>query len=313
MTLNFLKKNLNLKLIALVLAISLWFFVGQYIESPLSEVYKKLTLVDLQTLNVPVGTLVLDLPAQVEITVKGTSKTINKLKPEDFQVYVDVKGKSLGITPLEIRVREPVGVIVTKIKPARVLARLDSIGQKKFSLELKTEGILSKGFVMGKPRFFPSEVILKGAESVLSQVKKVYLMTNTSGLREDLVQRIQPAPVNDKLEVVENLEINPKFVRVIIPVKSSLVSMTLPVDPVIIDSPKTGFVIKKIKVDPPVATISLLEEIQLEIQLRYLRTEPISVKGVSKNLTKEVKIVKPTDVSLITQDTVSVTIFIRRK
>jgi YbbR domain-containing protein len=121
-----LTHNLGLKVLSLFLAIVLWLFVAAGMETEiglvLPVVFAHLSP-DLAVVNRP--------PARIDVRLAGPRILLLKLKAERLPVLLDLQGVREGTTvfpAVEMAIRAPEGVRVTRVTPAAIEVRLAKAG-----------------------------------------------------------------------------------------------------------------------------------------------------------------------------------------
>jgi len=166
-----LTNNWVLKLLSLVFALVLWFFVIG--ERQLEVGYA----VPLQLKNVPPTLIVAnEVPSLVDVRLSGPRTLLMRIGPNDINLSVDLKGLKPGVTSfkrLDEKLDIPTGVKVTRLSPSFVDVKLDRIREKSVELRPDLKGDLPEGFRIAEVRINPSSVTVRGAESELKDVNAV--------------------------------------------------------------------------------------------------------------------------------------------
>ncbi len=325
---NFLKNNLGLKIFCLMLSVFLWAWV-RYTETPLSERNESQT-----SIYIPIAyenkrddLIVTKFPDRAILTVKGPPKVIDTMKPEHFRAVVDLQGKEEGQYWADIGVKSPPGLTVTEVQPNRANLTLEKLEKHMFALNLRLQGHPKEGYTVGKPLFEPDKVEVQGAQSILKRIKHVDIPLEISGIDRDLKQRVQPEPV-DKDGTFIPAKVMPEYVRVDLPVRSHIAVATLPVSPIIVGKPLSGYKVSHIDVEPPIATVVSQEKgastpgepspgnpagRENPGFPAFLQTESIDVKGAKGDLKRQVNIIEPQGASLVNQKNVVVRVTIKKE
>jgi YbbR domain-containing protein len=122
-----LAHNLGLKVLSLFLAVMLWLFVAAGMEAEiglsLPVVFTHLSS-DLAVVNQP--------PARLDFRLAGPRILLLKLKAAQLPVLLDLQGVREGTTAfpaVEMAIRVPEGVRVTRVTPAAIEVRLAKAGK----------------------------------------------------------------------------------------------------------------------------------------------------------------------------------------
>ncbi len=117
-----LTRNLLVKVLALLLACALWFYVtgGRVAE-------KELT-VPLAVKDLPAGFVVAEsYPATIMVSVVGPRLLLSQLRSEQLRLELELQGLREGtalFTGFEHKIQLPVGLHITRVSPATIELRL---------------------------------------------------------------------------------------------------------------------------------------------------------------------------------------------
>lgn len=166
-----LSQNWFLKILSLVFALILWFFVMG--ERKLEVGYA----VPLELRNLPVGLMVAnEVPSVVDVRISGPRTLLMNLRPDDISIAVDLKDLQPGLTSfrrLEERINIPSALKVTRISPAYVDLKLDREKDKTVPVVATLIGQLPEGAQLQSVTVTPDRVVVVGAESELKDVSEV--------------------------------------------------------------------------------------------------------------------------------------------
>jgi len=166
-----LTKNWLLKLLSLIFALVLWFFVMG--EQKLEVGY----VVPLELKNVPQGMMVAnDVPSLVDVRISGPRTVLMNLKPSDISLSVDLKDLQPGVTTfkrLEERLNLPSALKVTRLSPSFVDVKLDRVKEKAVPVRPVFSGTLPRNYKISSLTVVPEKVVVRGAESELKDVNEV--------------------------------------------------------------------------------------------------------------------------------------------
>lgn len=239
-------RNPGLKLMALLLAIALWFTVA---GEPQVE---RTIRIPLEYRNKPTHLEIVGQPlGSVDIRVVGSSAILSRIEPGELVAALDLSGARPGSRLFNMRldsVRVPYGVEVQNIAPATVPLELELSLQRTLAVTPAIEGEPAPGFVSGQVLSEPAKVEVIGPESHVRALPHATTEpvsiegaradvrdTVTIGLSDAVVKlveprsatvtvQIRPAPIERELDGVpvrwRNLgqdhtaRINPRIVRV---------------------------------------------------------------------------------------------------
>ncbi|MDQ7821947.1 MAG: CdaR family protein [Candidatus Eremiobacteraeota bacterium] len=308
---HFLKNNLGLKILCIILSMSLWAWV-RFTQAPLSVRNESQTSIYLPVVyqNEKTDLMLTKGPDKVIITVKGPPQVIDKIMPEHFKAFVDLEGMTEGQNWVDVGVKIPPGLTVLEKQPSRAKIVLEKLERRSFHVKVNVVGAPKEGYVAGKAVVEPQEVEVSGAQSSLRSIKDVGVTVNVTAADMDLKQRVQPEP-KDAQGTIVFVDVNPKYIKVDMPVRSTIRAMTLPVNPRIMDSPAQGYAVTQVMIEPPVATV--LFPGKSTVTEEVLHTEAISLKNIRGDVQKQVNLIQPQGGTLMSQKSVLVKITIRKE
>lgn len=200
MMLAFINENWKIKVIALVCALILWFFVMG--ERQLEVGYS----IPIELKNVPQGMVVTnDLPRSVDIRLSGPRALLSAVSQKDVRLSVDLDGLQPGLTTfsrLDDHLRLPGGIRATRISPSFVDVKLERITDKSVPLRARFSGKLPAGSQLVAVTISPEHVVVEGAEG------------EVSALVEVLTDRIDLAAVKGSTELSVPLDYRGKYSQV---------------------------------------------------------------------------------------------------
>lgn len=309
---GFLQRNLSLKLLAILLAIFLWIYV-KYTQSPLTqERTLSRVLVPFQVKNLAGDMAVFDAPEKIAVVVEGSQDIIEQsLKEDFFDAYIDAKDLIVSSYYLPVQLKAPPGITVKETVPSHVTVRLESLENKQVIPKIQIQGKPASGFVAGAPQLSQPQLIVKAPRTLLGKLKEVLIVADINGANVDIFQKVTPVPVDVQDKVLKNVSIEPSQVRVTVPIKSEVTTQILPISPQITGFLDKPYSIQAVKVEPATATI--LVPMHHEKLPDELKTEPILLKSFAKEITREVNVMAPPGISIISGKTVKVTLKIKRR
>lgn len=222
---NSVKKHF-LKLMSLVFAATLWFYVLN--SEPITiEKSIKLSLLPPSGMSVNV-----EVPKEVKVVLKGSRTFLNNLNFEKEKLFIELSEypnqETFAVTFDKKMVPVPFGIDVQEILPQQIVLSLEKEIKKFVPLRLKLIGDVQKDLKVVKRNLEPTEVMISGPRSVLKQIGQIHT-----------------APID-----LSTLEGNGKM-AIPLEVIDSRVSIDLQTDPVFDYSirPNTAnFSLKKIKI-----------------------------------------------------------------
>lgn len=182
-------ENMTLKIVALGLAIIIWFMV---VGEQKSEV--RIT-VPVELRNLPTDLEIVKSISQVQVTLRGFSSFVKRLTAADIEVYVDLSNVARGINSFVLsadEIRVPVGATVTQVSPSQLEVLLDTTTTKPIPVEAATRGKPADGYVVSSISIKPNVVSVIGAQNVLKNLTKIETeVVNLDNLTESMTRKVK--------------------------------------------------------------------------------------------------------------------------
>jgi len=167
-------RNLGLKVLALAIALIVWFtFAAQRRERISERTYP----IPLSLVNIPPRMVIASpLPPSVEVRLRGPFTPLRQLDPSKLEAVIDLADAEQGeklyrLGPEDINAPQEVEVI--SISPAEIRVVLDTAAEKSVPIEPKLVGQPAAGFMVEEVSVEPRTARLVGATSLINPMTKV--------------------------------------------------------------------------------------------------------------------------------------------
>jgi len=298
--------NWPAKLMALVIAFALWFFVLGA-ENPQDT--RTLTL-RVVSVNAPSGTVPISLtPSESEVRVRGRTMLLERSDFERMRLKADLTGAKVGEQSVPLTVSGvPLGLQVLPGHPTSAQVRLDKLIERKRPVQCIKVGEPSSEFVIESASPTPEEITIIGATSVVARVARVVVVVDMSGLNSSHESEAEVEARDLRDVVVNGVKFDPERVKVKV-IVHAVNNKTVPVRP-IIGNPPAGYQLTSVRVSPPVVTIT--GEGDALAGVSSVSTSRIDISGLRSRKTYTMSINVPGDMSVLGAASVSVTVAVRR-
>jgi len=159
----------GLRLLALGIAVGLWFSVSFQEREALSERLVEASV----SYNRQRGFVVLDQVQNVNVRLRGSSKLIRQLNPYQVSVQVELPQTQPGTVNVNLapdNVLMPDGLEVVSIEPNLIRVELEREVSQRLPVAPQLIGEPAAGSVVDEPEVFPNLVLVSGPESLLAKV-----------------------------------------------------------------------------------------------------------------------------------------------
>lgn len=294
---NFLNKDSTKKIVSVLLALLLWFYV---ITEQNPDITKDITipvrLVNSAFLENSNMVIVND-PSGFKLTLKlkGKNKVLDKLNESTVEAYADMEGHRLkGDNFLDIKINgvpEDVNILQKSSESLKIVLEPKVSIQK--SVQVNMTGNPSLGMAAMKPSVVPNDVIIMGAESLIQKISSVRVDVDIAGAA-GATKKILPVRVLDgDGKDIKGITVDPGNVEVSIPIENTkLVKLEADLS----GQPAEGYMVKNITLGPTELMITGKPEIIAGIN--SIKTEKIDISDATADVSRETDLVLPAGVEL---------------
>lgn len=268
------RKNLGYKIIAVLLALALWFYVSDE-QNPTTE---DILRVPLEVENLAGGLVVADKPQEVEVRLQGRRELLAKLSPRYVRAVVDLAGAGEGTHTKTVEVVLPPDLRLVTLTPSQVSIRLDRISERQMPVVVEISGRAAAGYQVLEPVTEPTEVLVGGPQEILNRIDQVVARITLKD-NEQSFRATVPLQIEDAMGagLGDWLQLTPATVEVVVPVVREMPSRVLPVRVKMAGEPAPGFRVSRLTVIPPEVEV-FGPDFQLA-QLEELVSDPVDISG----------------------------------
>lgn len=294
-----IRHNLSSKIIALIAALLLWWFVSTE-QNPVSS---KLIIVPLQMRGLQKDLKIDCSVDTISVKIEGTKADVESVKQKDVSAWIDVSNITLkgDIERKELKVYTQIIGTADKYinaseSPSKVTVKLESLTSKSMPVEIKYLTAPSAGFAFNNPQVEPSSVIISGRKGLVSAVKRVVLALNVVPKTGYLEEIFKLTPVDVNGSEVKGIKIQPALVKLKIQTIEVLASKEVSITPLINGELKKPYKVARITSSPSLITIQ--GRAAVLAQISTLETDEISINQAEKTFSKDVSVNLPRGISL---------------
>jgi YbbR domain-containing protein len=186
-------KDLALKVVALILAFGLWFFVS---APRLERVIERRFAAPLSIVGPPREYVITTpVPDTVSVRLRGRASEISAVSSQTLDVPVDVSWiQQSGDVTITIRpqaVHKPPDIEVVAIDPSRLQFHVEALRQRAVSIRPFLIGQPPPGYLIGDPTLDPDRALVSGPASQISRISEVSTeRINMTGRTATFVQNV---------------------------------------------------------------------------------------------------------------------------
>jgi YbbR domain-containing protein len=187
--LRLLTTNWDLKLVALIVACTLWFFVATSEQSQIA------LPAPVEYVGLPAELVVVSGQREtLDVEVRAVRSVVARLGPETVRVRVDLTGLSQGesvvqLTPADVQA--PPGATVTRITPGRLELTMAPASTGSVKVVPQVRGLPAAGFSITRVEVEPTSVRITGPRSTIEKRGEVPTVPiDVSGSRRSVTQSV---------------------------------------------------------------------------------------------------------------------------
>lgn len=285
-------KNWELKILALLAAVVLWFFVVG-IEND-SHLFQE--EVEIQAINVPQGMSIVNELGKAKIRIRADQSLIKNLTANDFDLSVDLKKAAEGEQTLPVTATSRNNeVTVLKVDPSTVRVVLESVIEKDVKLKAVVSGNPAKGYGVQEVQVTPLTVKVSGGKTMLAGLTSINAEVKLNGSETANFKQNVILKLPDTVSASGTATLSPEQATVEVTIKEETQQKTLPVKPDLQGSVDLVTMSQKVVVAPEQVTVRGKPE-ALE-QLTEIKTEPVSLEKLKDGPVKA-RLILPAGISL---------------
>lgn len=288
-----------LKLIALLIAVVLWLYVGTQQDPLFQRTYE----VNLEMTNLAVDKTATLSQKTVKVRVFGRQDRLNSLSGSDFKATVDLSHAKKGTSTLPVELTLPSEVYFARTEPKTVDVEVSDKDGSEMAVETVTTGALPEGVTLSKISVKPERVFVTGDPNALATVDHIGVAVDLSSIYEDseTTQEILFYDADGALIQGADLEALPGSVSLQIDVDEREITKSVPVEANLTGRLPAGYTLDSATVTPE--TVSVTGSPKELANVTSVETQAIDLSGITASTERTVQLA-----SALTPDTTSVTV-----
>jgi YbbR domain-containing protein len=196
-----MRNNLSFKVLALVLAVTVWYLAKQEDEPIQISFFAPIVFT-----NVPPSLQVTVNPTQVNISAYTSARRSNAFNPSEVRAVLDLGQAQPGVYDYSITEEniEATGTLqMERISPSQVQLEIAQLVDKEFRLQPRYSGQLSEGFLLEDIEIVPPVVRLRGPQATMESFDVVMTKEiDLSGLNSSIDMLVQIDLPNSNLQIL---------------------------------------------------------------------------------------------------------------
>ncbi|MDX1408268.1 MAG: CdaR family protein [Saprospiraceae bacterium] len=302
--------NIRTFLLALILGVSVW--VSAVTGADPDEVRIFPDTIPLEVVgNDPALIITSNIPSEVEITLRAPKSVWEQLTAQEnsVQATLDLSGLSAGEHTVDIQIRvleRPYQIVLADPKSVSVV--LEPLASRTLPIEPSLSGLPAIGYQAGDVNIEPTEVVITGPESLVSQAVRARVSISLDGIRESLDESEPIQILDENNSLVQGLTVSPERAHITVPVSQQGGFRDVAVKVVVTGQIAAGYRLEDISVFPPVVTVFASDPELVTTLPGIIETQPLDLQDANEDITTRLSLVLPENVTLVGAQTVEVTV-----
>ena len=302
-----LHNNTAAKIISILLAFVLWFFItGDTRNAVSSESTRTFDRLPITVYNLPDFHVITEMEREVDIVLQGRSEDLADITPDNLDIYVDLSGFREGQHTVRVRSSVPPDIKIQKLSPSSITVVIEEVVTSQMEVIPVLKGEPGEGLITGDVTVEPQNVLVKGTRNVLFQVNEVVVMIDVDGAVSEIKGDFPVTALDAQGREVDGVEIEPEEVEVYVDVQ--LPEAEFSIEVVWEGELPEGLEVKEVSVEPKTVTLSGLRE-NLEM-LETVKTLPVNLTDREESFSYEVYLEVPQGTSLKKESKILVNVVI---
>ena len=178
------KYNIATRLLSILIAILMWFFVVSQLNPDMDSTFRNIDvqITDIEQLTGNGLAIVSGGNATATVKVRGKRDKIALLEADSFKITASVGAITVpGTYNLSYNIEVPDASVVTK-KPSQISVVIDHISSKTIPAVINFSGKMQTNYLLDDYSLSPNAIVVKGPQSMLGNIDKAVLSYNVTGL-----------------------------------------------------------------------------------------------------------------------------------
>jgi YbbR domain-containing protein len=306
---RWLATNLRTFLLAFALALAVWVTAVTAANPDETQVYPNPILIEFigqdPGLIMTGGTV----PQHVEITLRAPHSVWQGLLSGEapIRAVVDLTGLVSGTHTVNVQIQiatRPIRII--SVTPQTFDLTLEPQVTRSLAISLTLTGNPATGYQVGDAVLDPAEVVITGAESLVSRIDHIQAALDLNNARQNIAVSLLLQALDKNGAVISGVTILPGSVQVSLPVIQQGGYRDLAVKVMTVGNPASGYSLTSVAALPPIVTVYSANSDIIDAMPGYVETSSLDLSGAKEDIEKQLGIILPPGVTLIGEQFVTV-------
>ena len=284
---NLFRKNLPVKILALIASIIMWGYVMNE-ENP--SVNGRYT-VPVEIINAPEGYDVNMGVREVTLKVRAPRSLMAAAHESDFKAVIDLSGDTEGEYDEKIRTVIPQGFELLGMSDDTVHVTMEALIAHGVPVDIVVNGKAAHGMELGEITPSQQYVNVYGPRHLVDSIVKASGKIKLADNNSDFTMRVKLTAVTADGENINNLAVLPGELDVTVHLVPGEGKKIVPVKPTVTDILPEGYVLGEVTVQPNQVELAGANKTLEDI--KNVDTVPVSLHGITSTFDKDVELSLP--------------------
>ncbi len=306
---RWLATNLRTFILAFALALAVWVTAVTAANPDETQVYPN--PIPIEFIGQDPGLIITggNVPQQVEIALRAPHSVWQSLLSSETSVraVVDLTGLGSGTHTVNVQMQidtRPVRII--SVTPLTFDLSLEPQVTRSLAINLTLTGNPAIGYQVGDAVLDPAEVVITGAESLVSQIDHIQATLDLTDARQNITASIPLQMVDVNGTVISGVTVLPENVQVSLPIIQQGGYRDLAVKVMTVGNPASGYSLTSVSAFPPIVTVYSANSDTIDSMPGYVETSSLDLSGTREDIEEQLGIILPPGVTLIGEQSVTV-------
>ena len=288
-----LTRNLGLKLLAFIFAVSMWMAVVNLDDPVMNKSFTvAITIENEEVIEAANKYYEIEADsANVTFNVRGNRSIVEGLSSSDFKAVADmsklIQGEKENVVPIEITALRHSSQLTISKRTRQLKVILEDLMRQAFVILPSAQGEPAEGYAIGSMVVEPNRLWISGPKEVVSKIDAIKATIDVSNMSTDISDSVVPVLLDEEGEIVDTTRL--KLSLDIVTVKAGIVSQkTVPIKVNYSGKPADGFEVIQAIAEPSEVTIKGKSDILNSISAIVIPEEVINVEGADEKFEQKV-------------------------
>lgn len=288
-----LTRNLGLKLLAFVFAVTMWMAVVNLDDPTISKRFTVAVTIENEEAITSMNKYY-EIEADdtnVTFNVLGQRSVVDELSSSDFKAVADmsklIQGEKENVVPVEITALRRSNELKISKRTRELKVLLEDLMRQAFVILPVAQGEPAEGYAIGSMVVEPNRLWVSGPKEVVSQIDTVKAAIDVTNMSTDISDSVVPVLLDEAEEIVDTTRLTLSLD--IVTVKAGIVSQkTVPIKVNYSGKPAEGYEVISAEAEPAEVTIKGKSDILNSISAIVIPEDVISVEGANEKFEQKV-------------------------